>query len=150
MKLFQIEEPDGAPVDADAAGGAIGIDASGAEIVVAFAVGGNAVVLTDREGFEEIFPVPPAEADAKAWSVLLAGARLRAERALGQPVTHAVLALGGLPAGAELARELNDAGAAAGLTLLRIVPKAEIAGGEVPALAAAILAEDLAPHSALP
>ncbi len=54
MKLFQIEEPDGEPADPDAPGAAIGIDFRGAEVVVAFAVGGNAVVLADREGFEQV------------------------------------------------------------------------------------------------
>ena len=45
MKLFQIEEPDGSPVDTDAPGVAIGIDIGGTHAEVAVAVGGNAVVL---------------------------------------------------------------------------------------------------------
>ena len=91
MKLFQIEEPDGSPVDPDAPGVAIGIDISGANAEVAVAVGGNAVVLADREGFALDLPVPPPAAAAKAWQDLFEAARLRAERALAQPVTHAVL-----------------------------------------------------------
>ena len=51
VKLFQIEEPDGSPVDPDAPGVAIGIDISGAEAEIAVAVGGNAAVLSDREEF---------------------------------------------------------------------------------------------------
>src|SRR5438270_2185985 len=85
MKLFQIEEPDGSPVDPDAPGVAIGIDISGAEAEVAVAVGGNAAVLADREGFPLDLAVPPPEAPADDWQNLFEGARLRAERALAQP-----------------------------------------------------------------
>ena len=92
MKLFQIEEPDGSPVDPDAPGAAIGIDASGELAEVAFAVGGNAVILADREGFERDLPGPALEAPPADWQPLFEGARLRAERALARPVTHAVLA----------------------------------------------------------
>src|SRR5262249_15814485 len=90
VKLFQIEEPDGSPADPDAPGAAIGIDATGAEGEVAFAVGGNAVALDDREGFALDLPVPAAAAAAEDWRSFFEGARLRAERALGRPVTHAV------------------------------------------------------------
>jgi hypothetical protein len=138
MKLFQIEEPDGSPADPDAPGAAIGIDASGADVVVAFAVGGNAAILADREGFEQDLPVPPPDAPDAVWQALFEGARLRAERALAQPVTHAVVALGAAPPDATLAA----AAGAAGLGILRRVE----AAGAAPALAAACLAEDLAPR----
>ena len=143
MKLFQIEEPDGSPVDPDAPGVAIGIDIGGAEAEVAVAVGGNAVVLADREDFPLDLAVPAADAPAKHWQDLLEGARLRAERALAQPVTHAVLAVA--PSNVGLTETLSAAGAAAGVTLLRIVARAEL-GPEPASLAAAILAEDLAPR----
>ena len=144
MKLFQIEEPDGAPTDPDLPGVAIGIDIGGAAVVVAVAVGGNAVVLGDRDGFALDLAVPPAAAPPEAWQDLLAGARLRAERALAQPVTHAVIAGGATDAAA--VERLSAAGAAAGLAVLRIVGRGEPRASDAPALAAAILAEDLAPR----
>jgi len=144
MKLFQIEEPDGSPVDPDAAGAAIGIDASGPLAEVAVAVGGNAVVLTDREGFERDLPVPVLAASAASWQVLFEGARLRAERALAQPATHAVVALGA--ADGETEARMRGAAEAAGLTVLRVLSRQDIAPGEAPALFAAVLAEDLAPR----
>ena len=52
MKLFQIEEPDGSPADPNAPGAAVGIDVSGPVAEVAVAIGGNAAVLADRDGFE--------------------------------------------------------------------------------------------------
>ena len=147
MKLFQIEEPDGAPVDPDAPGVAIGIDIGGASAEVAVAVGGNAAMLADREGFALDLAVPPPAAPAADWRALFEGSRLRAERALSQPVTHAVLALAAAPDAAFAAR-LQAASEAAGLTLLRVVAAGDIAGDTTPALAAAILAEDLAPRPA--
>ncbi len=148
MKLFQIEEPDGSPVDPDAPGVAIGIDISGAEAEVAVAVGGNAAVLADREEFALDLSVPTPTAPADDWQNLFEGARLRAERALAQPVTHAVLALASMP-DAAFAAQLATAGAAAGLTLVRIVAR-EVLGAGPAALAAAILAEDLAPRLGAP
>ncbi len=152
MKLFQIEEPDGSPVDPDMPGAAIGVDVGGAQAEVAIAVGGNAIVLADREGFALDLPVPALSASAEEWQGLFEGARLRAERALAQPVTHAVVAVAG-PPDAALAALLPRAAEAAGLTLLRIAARAEIDAaaeqiGGPPALAAAILAEDLAPRPA--
>src|SRR6266567_2160711 len=97
VKLFQIEEPDGSPVDPDAPGVAIGIDIAGSEAEVAVAVGGNAAVLADREGFALDLAVPSAAAPVEDWQLLFEGARLRAERMLAQPVTHAVLAVGSAP-----------------------------------------------------
>jgi hypothetical protein len=148
MKLFQIEEPDGSPVDPDAPGVAIGIDISGADLEVAVAVGGNAAVLADREGFALDLAVPAPAAPAEDWQVLFEGARLRAERALAQPVTHAVLAMTSAP-DAAFAALLATTGAAAGLTLLRIVAREALHAGPA-ALAAAILAEDLAPRPGAP
>jgi hypothetical protein len=146
MKLFQIEEPDGSPVDADAPGAAIGIDASGRRAQVAAAVGGNAVVLADREGFEREIPIPPLGAAVETWQAVFEGARLRAERALARPVTHAVVLLSRAPQAAEAAR-LQGAAEVAGITVLGLPAAAEIAVGDTPALAAAILAEDLAPRN---
>src|SRR5712691_8118004 len=133
MKVFQIEEPDGSTVDPDAPGVAIGVDIGGTEAVVAVAVGGNAVVLADRDGFALDLPVPAASAPATDWQQLFEGARLRAERMLAQPVTHAVVAAAAAP-GPELAARLHAASAAAGLVLLRILGHDEIAGGESPPL----------------
>jgi hypothetical protein len=154
VKLFQIEEPDGAPADPDAPGVAIGIDIGGTQAAVAVAVGGNAVVLADRDGFALDLSVPAQAAPAEDWQRLFEGARLRAERALAQPATHAVLAVAAAaaPPDAGFAARLYAAGEAAGLTLLRILAPAAIAAtGEQqePALAAAALAEELAPHPPL-
>ncbi len=159
MKLFQLEEPDGSPVDPDAPGVAIGIDIGGAGAEVAVAVGGNAVLLADREGFALDLSVPSPAAPVEAWRLLFEGARLRAERALAQPVTHAVLALAAAP-DAALAARLSTASGAAGLALLRLVARNEIGaapnqaiGNQAPGppvLAAAILAEDLAPRPGAP
>jgi len=143
MKLFQIEEPDGSPSDPDAPGAAIGIDASGKLVAAAAAVGGNAVILADREGFERDLPVPGPDAPLADWQALFEGAKLRAERALAQSVTHAVLVFAALdPA---LAAELLRASEAAGVELLRIVAPADLSPGNTPVEAAAILAEEMAP-----
>ena len=145
MKLFQIEEPDGSPADPDAPGAAIGIDAGGDLAEVAFAVGGNALTLTDREGYEHALPVPGPDAPLADWQALFEGARLRAERALARPVTHAVLVFAASldPA---LAAELIRASDAAGIELLRILATHELEPGMTPVEAAAILAEDMAPR----
>jgi hypothetical protein len=149
VKLFQIEEPDGSPVDPDAPGVAIGIDIGGAAAEVAVAVGGNAMVLADREGFALDLPVPSPAAPAEAWQRLFEGVRLRAERSLAQPVTHAVLALTSAPDAATAARLLT-AGEAAGLTLLQFVALDASGTAEPAVLTAAVLAEDLAPRPATP
>jgi hypothetical protein len=154
VKLFQIEEPDGSSVDPDAPGVAIGIDISGLAAEVAVAVGGNAVGLADREGFALDLSVPAPAAPAERWQLLFEGARLRAERVLAQPVTHAVLAVASAP-DAAFAAQLSTAGAAAGLQLLRIVARETLGTRDdqrngTAALAAAILAEDLAPRPGAP
>ena len=145
MKLFQIEEPEGGPTDPDMPGAAVGIDASAVFAVVAAAVGGNAAVLVDREGFEIVLPVPDIGASAAAWQELFEGARLRAERALARPVTHAVIAVAETIDEAAVER-LSAAAAAAGLGLLRLL---DAGGGADPALAAAVLAEELVPRAGL-
>ena len=77
----------------DAPGIAVGIHIGGAQAEVAVAVGGNAVILRDRDGFVRELPTPPLNDPPEAWRSLFEGARLRAERALARPVTHAVLAV---------------------------------------------------------
>ena len=146
MKLFQIEEPDGSPSDPDAPGAAIGIDATGAQGEVAFAVGGNALSLEDREGFAVDLPVPAAGASSEAWRGFFAAARLRAERTLARPVTHAVVVLGAVVEPVKLERITGAAGAA-GLTLLDVMSWKAVGTGGPPAFAAASLAEDLAPRA---
>jgi hypothetical protein len=148
VKLFQIEEPDGGPVDPNEPGAAIGIDAGGARAEVAFSVGGNALMLDDRAGFEQALPIPAIVAPTTEWRGLFEGARLRAERALARPVTHAVLVLAVAP-DADAAKRLRQAAERAGLEVLRLVGRGELAAGAAPALAAAILAEDLAPRPEL-
>ena len=143
MKLFQIEEPEGGPADPSAPGAAIGIDAGGAEVEVAFSVGGNAVILGDREGFELALSVAVPNAAGEAqWQHLFEAARIRAERALARPVSHAVVVLGA-SAAADLLREAAEA---AGLTVLQLIRKADLPAGANAALTAAIFAEDLAPR----
>jgi hypothetical protein len=142
VKLFQIEEPDGSPSDPEAPGAAIGIDLTGTLAVVAVAVGGNAAVLADREGFERDLPVPGPDGN---WPALFEGSRLRAERSLGRPVTHAVVALAEMP-DSVFAMSLTEAAMAAGMELLTAIAASRLAHGENPAEAAAVLAEDLAPR----
>ena len=143
MKLFQIEEPDGSPSDPEAPGAAIGIDATAARGEVAFAVGGNAVRLEDREGVALDLPVPPADAPAGDWRIFFEGARLRAERALGRPVTHAVVATAAVNAA-----KLAGAAETAGISLLHVM--APEGRGQPPVFAAAVMAEDLAPRPESP
>jgi hypothetical protein len=149
VKLFQIEEPDGSPSDPDAPGAAIGIDATAAVGEVAFAIGGNAVALQDREGFAVDLPVPSAGAATAEWRGFFEGARLRGERALGRPVTHAVLVLGAAVEPMILER-LKEAAETAGLALLDVMSWKAAGEGDTPAFAAATLAEDLAPRPDTP
>ena len=148
MKLFQIEEPDGSPADPNAPGAAIGIDASGKLAEIAFSVGGNATILPDREGFEQELPVPALDASSTAWQALFEGARLRAERNLARPVTHAALVLVAVPDPVATAR-LHEAAAQAQLGLVHIGTISGLAA-DAAACAAAITAEDLAPRSPAP
>jgi len=145
VKLFQIEEPQGGPADPDAPGAAIGIDASGAEAEIAMAVGGNAEILVDRAGFELSLRVPPGDASVAEWQALFEGARLRAERALGRPVTHAVIVVASAAAKTS-AKNIASAAEQAGLVLLRRAARSDLAPGTAPALTAAAMAEDLAPR----
>jgi hypothetical protein len=145
LKLFQIEEPEGGPADPDAPGAAIGIDVGGAHAEVAFSVGGNALVLEDREAFELALLVPVTDAGIAAWQELFEGARIRAERRLARPVTHAVIAV---PNSGDEAC-LREAAERAGLAVLRLLSPGKLSAGPSPALAAAILAEELAPRPPL-
>jgi len=145
VKLFQIEEPDGGPVDPNISGAAVGIDASGTCAEVAFSVGGNALVLDDREGFEQALAVPGNSARTEAWQELFEGARMRAERALARPVSDAVIVLAAPPDGRTTA-SITEAAAGAGLGVLRLVSRDGLSAGLPAALAAAMLAEDLAPR----
>jgi hypothetical protein len=144
MKLFQIEEPDGSPAATGLPGAAIGIDASGAAAEAAIAVGGNAVVLRDRAEFAGILRVPAASARVADWRALFEGLRRRAERLLARPVTHAVVVLAASPAAA--GATLRQAAAEAGIEILRMPTAAQLSGGDEPALAAALLAEELMPR----
>jgi hypothetical protein len=145
MKLFQIEEPPGGPADARLPGAAIGVDASAASAEVAFSVGGNAVVLHDREDFAQILPVPEVTASTAAWRALFEGARLRAERALARPVSHAVILLPS-PVPPGIAEVLHAAATEAGIEILQLTSVGEASREAAPALVAARLAEDLMPR----
>jgi hypothetical protein len=145
VKLFQIEEPDGGPGDPAASGAAIGIDAAGSRAEVAFSVGGNALVLDDRQGFERALAVPGNSAGTAAWQELFEGARMRAERALARPVSDAVIVLAAPPDG-RTAASIMEAAAGAGLGILRLLGRDELPAGLPAALGAAMLAEDLAPR----
>ena len=106
---------------------------------MAFAIGGNAVVLADRDGFELALPTPAPDAPADHWQAVFEGARLRAERALAQPATHAVVALASDPDSGTAAR-IRQAAAGAGLEILRL--------GRIERVRSPrrCLAEDLAPR----
>lgn len=141
MKLFQIEEPDGSPVDAaEGPGAAVGIEiAPGGIGRVAIAVGGNGEILPDADGARALRAPSTAE--------LLLGLRSRAEKQLARPVTHAVIA-----ADAAERRGLDDAAASAGLTILRVGERAAaaalvrgVAAEEAPVLGAAVVAEEAMP-----
>jgi hypothetical protein len=141
MKLFQIEEPDGSPVDADVPGVAVGIDIAPEGIGrVAIAVGGNAEILPDPDGNRTLSLAPHRD--------MLLALRGRAEKQLARPVTHAVIA-----ADQDAAR-ITEAAAAAGINVLAIVPRSEASAlardavaEEAPVLGAAMRAEDLAPKA---
>ncbi len=143
MKLFQIEEPEGSPLEAEGPGVAVGIELSAAKgAAVAVSVGGNAELLPGADGARRL-----AVSEAHDAAALLLSLRERAEKALARPVTHAVIAAGKL--GAEAQRALGEAAQAAGLALLRLLDAgaaAALARGARPedaaVLGAAIQAED--------
>jgi hypothetical protein len=146
--LFQIEEPDGSPIDEpDGPGVAVGIDLAAARAKVAIAVGGNAETLGARDG--EAGPSTAGlrdrvgQFDSAALATALLALRGRAERALGRPVTHAVIAIGE-PLDAPCRSALGEAALASGLAVTRILPASEAAvlGGGEAAHGAAIAAED--------
>jgi Ethanolamine utilization protein EutJ (predicted chaperonin) len=150
MKLFQIEEPEGAPPRSDEPGAAVGIELSlAAGAAVAVAVGGNAEILPGADGAARL-PMATVRRGDGAWDsfalgrVLLA-LRVRAEKALARPVTHAVIAAAAT-ADADRAT-LAAAAEAAGLRVLRVMDvaaAAALARGSADAapLGAAIQAED--------
>jgi hypothetical protein len=142
MKLFQIEEPDGAPLDGDGPGAAVGVDVGAPEGgAVAVSLGGNAEILPGEDGERRLAApglVAAGRFDEAVLANLLLGLRGRAERQLARPVTHAVIAATPLDE-----RALEHAAAAAGLDVLRLVARA--GKGDEAVLAAAALAEDLAP-----
>jgi hypothetical protein len=130
IKLFQIEEPDGAPDDEDGLGMAVGIELSRAGgASVAAAVGGNAELL--------VRPEPGGiggNLTEKGLADLLRDLRSLAEKSVARPVTHAVIRLDGF----DLAdHAVLRAAAGAGIALLGIRREGN-------ALDAAIEAEDLA------
>ena len=141
MKLFQIEEPDGAPVDADAPGVAVGIDIAPGNVGrVAIAVGGNAEILPDGDGTRTLSLALHRD--------LLLALRGRAEKQLARPVTHAVIAVDEADAAA-----IAAAAVATGIIVLGVIPRADAAppasaaGEEAAVLGAAMRAEDLAPKT---
>jgi len=142
MKLFQIEELDGAPVDADAPGVAVGIDIAPGNVGrVAIAVGGNAEILPDGDGTRTLSLALHRD--------LLLALRGRAEKQLARPVTHAVIAVDEADAAA-----IAAAAVATGIIVLGVIPRADaaaLAGGaageEAAVLGAAMRAEDLAPKT---
>ena len=139
-KLFQIEEPDGSPLDPTGPGAAvgIGIEKAGRALhgAVAFAVGGNAEILPNGDG-ERVL-------ESGDLGELLLGLRSRAEKQLARPVTHAVVMLPPIEEG-PLALAIE----AAGLMLLDSVDPGT-KSAEAAALEAAALAEDLAAKDLLP
>ncbi len=133
-KLFQIEEPDGSPLDPSGPGAAVGIGIrkAGAALqgAVAFAVGGNAEILPGSDG-ERVL-------DGAELAALLLGLRSRAEKQLARPVTHAVVMVPSIEQG-----PLAPAAEKAGLTLLDS-PDPGTKSLEGATLEAAAMAEDLA------
>jgi hypothetical protein len=157
--LFQIEEPDGSPLGGpEGAGVAIGVDLAGPRAMVAVAVGGNAEILPAPDGA----PGPETSAlrgargefDPAAVAAALLALRGRAERALGRPVTHAVIAVGA-PLEADGRALLTSVGGASGLQVTRVLTAEEavkLGGGAANAVVhgAAIAAEDDANLAARP
>jgi hypothetical protein len=141
MKLFQIEEPEGAPLVAAGPGAAVGVELSAAKgAAVALSVGGNAELLAPRQ------PSPPLE-DAAGLRAVLLDLRSRAEKALARPVTHAVIALAA-DADASAGARVAEGAATAGLSLLSLIEASAAAalapggGADAVVLGAAVKAED--------
>jgi hypothetical protein len=130
-KLFQIEEPEGPPLDASGPGAAVGMAIGRDDGAVAIAIGGNAEILPDSDGAPVLHE--------KDLTALLKGLRARAEKQLARPVTHAVIALRPIEEG-----PLAVAAAAAGIAVLDLLDPGT-KPVERAAIEAAILAEDLAP-----
>jgi molecular chaperone DnaK (HSP70) len=89
-----------------------------------------------------VLTAPASAAPSAEWRGVFEAARARAERALSRPVTHAVILFSRQPGGDEEGR-LREAAELAGLSVLRLVAAD---GGPNDAVAAALLAEDLAPR----
>jgi hypothetical protein len=151
--LFQIEEPDGTPIDeSDGPGAAVGIDLAGVHGAVAIAIGGNAEILAARDGSdgpetkglrEAAGPFLPNPTIAA-----LLALRGRAEQALARPVTHAVIAIAE-PLDPAVRQSLAAAALASELIVTRILTGAEAvalapdaSSGAAVARGAAIAAED--------
>jgi hypothetical protein len=143
MKLFQIEEPEGAPLSVDGPGAAVGIELAADSAAVAIALGGNAELLPGAAG------EPRLETAGQGLEAVLLALRARAEKQLARPVTHAVIATDD----GRASRPLAAAAEAAGLAVLRVVTRIAAAGGDpaadAAALGAARIAEDLAPQAGI-
>jgi len=143
MKLFQIEEPEGAPLSAEGPGAAVGIELAADSAAVAIALGGNAELLPGAAG------EPRLETAGQELEAVLLALRARAEKQLARPVTHAVIATDD----GHASRALAAAAEAAGLAVLRVVTRRDAAGSDTAADAAALgaarMAEDLAPRAGI-
>jgi len=149
--LFQIEEPDGSPLgEPEGPGVAIGVDLAGARAMVAVAVGGNAEILPGRDDApgHEISGLRGAggQFEPEAVTAVLLALRGRAERALGRPVTHAVIAIAA-PLEAAARTLIISAAGVSGLQVTRVLTAAEaseLGAGATDAVVhgAAIAAED--------
>jgi len=92
MDLIQIEEPSSAPDGADGVGLAVGIELSATGgATVAAAMGGNAELVVKPHG-----AATNAGIAEKELAALFGDLRALAEKALAQPVSHAVVALNGV------------------------------------------------------
>ncbi|HUZ74298.1 MAG TPA: Hsp70 family protein [Stellaceae bacterium] len=155
MKLFQIEEPEGAPRAAEGPGVAVGIDIDETQgAAVAVAVGGNAELLPGLDG-ERHLPAPGLRRDggtfdAEALCALLLQLRGRAEKQLARPVTHAVIAVARLDDASR--RTLEAAAAAAGLAVLHLFARdaAALRATGAPAADAAVLGAALEAEDRVP
>jgi len=130
IKLFQIEEPDGSEEIGNGLGMAVGIELSRTRgVSVAASVGGNAELVVKPDGTGITGNL--SETDIV---YLLRDLRSLTEKAVAQPVTHAVIRIDGL--------DISEG------TLLRAAAAAAIALLDIrqhgTALDAAIEAEDIA------